>query len=516
MGNFNTKYILPGDDKNQIIGKINYNFQQVFFNGVGEEGEIGSPGATGIRGQVGRDGDTGATGTKAVNWFFTAVEPDQSESESGDLWVNKGPTGSQEVYEYNGTSWVDTGETLLSSGIFDSISSVEGPGSATDGVAIGFSTNPSSSSLVISDSVGSTANINPNFSKLLLGTDASSEVTKPIAAFGKTFQAQSNLPGFYWDSVGGDYDFILDNPGSNNTVQSGGSMEISATGGTAFITSSQILSLSSNTTVNITGSTGGTGTYSISTPSTISASASNLSITPSAFSASYSGTGGISTSGSEPVVMSGLNGLLLSSSSTSSTQYLYRANGPTGSRLFGVMSSGDSRLGATGSSGARIAKGTTQVTYNLGPTFVKSPYTNHYVAASPTNDICVITPQYTSGTISADGRSNRVYLFLNNFSNWVDSEARSSAGFLTRTFDFFLNSTTYCFAGIRTVPSSGAAYNYPISDNGSTSTTGCRHIRITFTGDFNEFQYKAFVTGYSSCGWAIFSNEITETTSGIR
>jgi len=516
MGNFNTKYILPGDDKNQIIRKINYNFQQVFFNGVGEDGEIGNIGATGIRGQVGRDGDIGATGSDAVKWFFTVNEPDSSVSSDGDLWVNKGPTGSQEVYEYNGTSWVDTGETLLSSGVFDSLSSVEGPGSASDGVAIGFSTNPSSSSLVISDVTGSTADVNPNFSKLLLGTDASSDVTRPIVAFGKSFQSQSDLPGFYWENADGEYDFVFQNPDSNQTVQSGGSLVLSATGGTAYVSSSQILNISSNTTIDITGSTGGTGTYSISTPTTISASSSNLSITPSLFSATYSATGGVTTSGSEPIVMSGLNGVILSSSSTSQTEYLYLAKNPTGSRIFGVTTNGDSRLGATGASGARIVKGVTSVNYTLGPTFVNSPYTNYYVTASPSNDICIITPQYVSGSISADGRSNRVYLLLNNFSNWVDSEVRTPGGFLTRTFDFFLDSTTYCFAGIRTIPSGGSPNNYPISDTGSTPSTGCRHIRITFVGDFNKFQYKAFVKGSAACGWGTFSDELQGSAGGVR
>ena len=46
MADFNTKYILPGDDKDTIINKINHNFYQVFFNGVGERGPDGYVGAT--------------------------------------------------------------------------------------------------------------------------------------------------------------------------------------------------------------------------------------------------------------------------------------------------------------------------------------------------------------------------------------------------------------------------------------------------------------------------------------
>ena len=60
---FNTNYILPGDDKNQILGKVNYNFSQILANAVGLPGEMGIKGPTGIIGQVGKDGDGGATGT---------------------------------------------------------------------------------------------------------------------------------------------------------------------------------------------------------------------------------------------------------------------------------------------------------------------------------------------------------------------------------------------------------------------------------------------------------------------
>ena len=67
---FNTNYILPGDDKNQIIGKVNYNFSQVLSNAVGLPGQSGILGATGIIGQVGKDGSTGPTGSRANKWYF--------------------------------------------------------------------------------------------------------------------------------------------------------------------------------------------------------------------------------------------------------------------------------------------------------------------------------------------------------------------------------------------------------------------------------------------------------------
>ena len=100
MADFNTKYILPGDDKDAIINKINHNFYQVFFNGVGERGPDGYVGATGIRGQAGRDGEAGATGERAADWFFSSTEPSDSESQNGDIWINIGVTRSASLCLY--------------------------------------------------------------------------------------------------------------------------------------------------------------------------------------------------------------------------------------------------------------------------------------------------------------------------------------------------------------------------------------------------------------------------------
>ena len=91
---FNTNYILPGDDKNQILGKVNYNFSQILANAVGLPGEMGIKGPTGIIGQVGKDGDGGATGTRANLWFIQEDQPygnipyNEAPLINYDIWVN--------------------------------------------------------------------------------------------------------------------------------------------------------------------------------------------------------------------------------------------------------------------------------------------------------------------------------------------------------------------------------------------------------------------------------------------
>ena len=109
---FNTNYILPGDDKNQILGKVNYNFSQILANAVGLPGEMGIKGPTGIIGQVGKDGATGATGTRANLWFIQEDQPfgnipyTETPLINYDIWVNTsptGPSGPNRIYRYSST-----------------------------------------------------------------------------------------------------------------------------------------------------------------------------------------------------------------------------------------------------------------------------------------------------------------------------------------------------------------------------------------------------------------------------
>ena len=120
----------------EILKKINYNFFQTFFNAVGERGPGGNVGATGLRGQAGRDGVTGSTGDRASNWCFSATEPIASQSQDGDVWIDNGATGGQQVYIYNSGSWVYTGETLLTAGEFSTLIGASGPGGSNENNAI--------------------------------------------------------------------------------------------------------------------------------------------------------------------------------------------------------------------------------------------------------------------------------------------------------------------------------------------------------------------------------------------
>lgn len=59
---FNNDIDIPGDDANQLIDKINYNFDQILANGGGPTGATGAQGATGATGSTGATGAQGPTG----------------------------------------------------------------------------------------------------------------------------------------------------------------------------------------------------------------------------------------------------------------------------------------------------------------------------------------------------------------------------------------------------------------------------------------------------------------------
>lgn len=145
---FNTNYILPGDDKNQIIEKVNYNFSQILSNAMGLPGQSGIIGATGIIGQVGKDGAPGPTGTRDSEWYFQQNQPfgdipfNESPLRNYDVWVDTSPGstgGPNRIYQYNEDYtlgeypfWEDTLSNFAIDGSFTLLQGVSGPGEVTE------------------------------------------------------------------------------------------------------------------------------------------------------------------------------------------------------------------------------------------------------------------------------------------------------------------------------------------------------------------------------------------------
>ena len=540
---FNTNYILPGDDKNQIIGKVNYNFSQILSNAVGLPGESGILGATGIIGQVGKDGSTGPTGSRANKWYFQQTPPfgnipySQAPLINYDVWVNTSPGstgGPNRIYQYSSTGgnyslypfWVDTLSNFAIDGNFTLLQGVSGPGEVTEknAVIIGGTASPSQATFVFTDREVTEANANPRYSKILIENDASITASLPLFSLGKTFYSVSTLPSFYWQNIGDNYDIKFSSGGEEEiTIQSQATGSYASTGGTASLVGSGI-NWNSSTTASIIGPSG----ISINS-STIGFTSLNTQLQAGAFSLSNMSSGMGATSYGSDYALS-INGVLDDSQSGLKTVLEYSgfyggnvrsslALGVSGGNLFTVGNSpAASQISATyaalvigytgstgvsGGTGANIVKSYQSITDPASSTIRVFSNLNNSIQITPSNDVIIITPTPTGPIISDGSRINRIWLNLTYPINYTEPGEDYCV-------DLFMNSLTYCIGGVSVLTNSSRS-NYTISDSGQTSpgaTGGCRHVRLNFYGSTfpstvntsgNRFFYlESFSSGYNS------------------
>jgi len=519
---FNSKYIFPGDDKNEILSKINYNFGQIYFNAVGSPGPMGEYGPTGMIGPVGLDGLTGLTGSPAVRWFFSADPPIAADSTANDIWVNIGITGFQRVYFYDGSNWVDSGENILQDSEFEAITGVSGPGGSTTHNSIIFSgLTASDYSLVISDAVGTTANVNPNLSKLVVSTNSINE--EPILGFNKTFVGSPTLPSFNWTGPTAEsYGISFDNPGETRILL-GTTGSFSATGG-----SGESMILAGNTFVQVTSqnqiffesSTGATGSLILNTPANILMNSSNKILTSNSLAyRDLTDSSGLTADASTLINASGNQGLniqILGPGPTSGTP-IYTFENPAGYRILETRSNNLTVIGETGPSGSAsgclVKKIDIIDSYSLngrsGSQFKANGFFNNYASLEingDNSDVICINAYYDYlfvtgvNTPIANGEYYSIYLQLSGFQNISPSFPANPGvnnSFLTttgRVFDVFLEDKSgiwlsgyISFGGIRTVYPGGSS-SVAISNN----TYRCYHIRLIFINDrtiFYQFNY---------------------------
>ena len=541
---FNTNYILPGDDKNQIIGKVNYNFSQVLSNAVGLPGQSGILGATGIIGQVGKDGSTGPTGSRANKWYFQQTPPfgnipyTEAPLINYDVWVDTSPGstgGPNRIYQYSATGgtyslypfWVDTLSDFAIDGNFTLLQGVSGPGEVTEknAIVIG-ATSPSSATFVFTDRDVTTANANPRYSKILIENDASITASLPLFSLGKTFYSVSDLPSFYWQNIGDNYD-IKFSSGEEITIQSQATGSYSSTGGTASLVASGI-NWNSFTTASLTGPSG----ISVNA-STIGFSGLNINLQTGGLSLSNMNSGMGTTSSNGDYALS-INGVLKRPPNqdiglTTVLEYsgFYGGNvrsslalGVSGGNLFTVGNSpAASQISATyaalaigytgstgvsGGTGANIVKSYQSITSTASSKALFNGYNlNNYIQITPSSDVIVVNAVPT-GPISSDGRKGRIWLLLTGIDSYIEAENASC-------IDIFLNGET-CIGGVSVSTNfSFSPSEFYIRDSGATNpgpTGGCRHVRINFFGSAfpttvntsgNKFFYiESFSSGYNS------------------
>jgi hypothetical protein len=539
---FNTNYILPGDDKNQILGKVNYNFSQILANAVGLPGEMGIKGPTGIIGQVGKDGDAGATGTRANLWFIQEDQPygnipyTESPLINYDIWVNTspaGPSGPNRIYRYdsNNTSgyypfWVDTLSNFAIDAEFTLLQGIYGPGEVTEDDAIIISPNsgtgPLNTTFVFTDRKVTAADANPNYAKVLVETDASVTASLPIFGVDKTFYSSSALPAFYWKTTGLDYG-IRFSAGGDFIIQSQATGSYGSTGSTAAVSANNV-NVTSSTTLSLSNPNGislGAQTLGFSSRNAtlgpagfaLTAMTSSLGITAASTGYSLSITGALTAAQTGERTVFNYSGFYggtqrnsLSLSMLDNTLFSI-GNSPapaiidatSAALVIGYTGS----TGVSGGTGANVVKSYQAITNAASSKASINGNLNNYIEITPSEDVIVITPNPTGPIISDGSRINRIWLRLTDPSSYVEPGNDTCV-------DIFMNSLTYCIGGV-SVLTNDSYSNYTISDSGQTSpglTGGCRHVRINFYGsEFpsavnssgNKFFYlESFSSGYSS------------------
>ena len=553
---FNANYILPGDDKNQILGKVNYNFSQILANAVGLPGEIGIKGPTGIIGQVGKDGATGATGTRANLWFIQEDQPygnipyTETPLINYDIWVNTsltGPSGPNRIYRYDSTNtlgyypfWVDTLSNFTINSEFTLLQGIYGPGEVTEDDAIIISPNsgtgPLNTTFVFSDRNVTATDANPNYAKVLVETDASATASLPIFGVDKTFYSSSALPAFYWKTTGLDYG-IRFSAGEDFIIQSQATGSYGSTGGTSAVSANNI-NVTSSTTLNLSNSNGislgaqtlgftsrnttiGPGGFSLS-------SMSSLGITAAYTGYSLSITGALTAvqTGERTVFnyegfYGGTNRNSLTLSMANNT--LFAVGNPPPAAIIDATAPSlvigyTGSTGISGGTGANFVKSYQSIANSASSTaFFNGTSTgrSNYIQITPSEDVIVITPTPT-GPVTANGRSNRIWIYITGTSSFVEPLNAS-------VFDIFMNSTTYSIGGI-SIDTNLSNSDFYITDTGTGVTGGCRHVKVTFYGSTfpsavnssrRRFAYvQTYSTGNNAASQLVYEYPETDTASG--
>lgn len=268
------------DAQDQLVNKMNNNFDElVEFHG-GTQGLIGPTGDTGEVGTEGDIGATGGTGARGSRWFVQSTAPSGPGTTvvEGDFWVD---SSNGLIYVFDVSGWVFTGYSISSTAsVFESIDSAW---SGATGTAIFMDQIlPQNYLFILADKVSSSGILNEPLSKFMISTDSTVN-DGPLLEFSKSnvetgsISDYSQHPVFKWkSSTPADNSLILQIPG--------GSFVLGSTGG--FRSLFQTLNINSAGSFLIdygTSSTSGiysTGGFNFNSPAGVFSVESNfLSIT---------------------------------------------------------------------------------------------------------------------------------------------------------------------------------------------------------------------------------------------
>lgn len=339
MSNLTILNLTPGDSQQDIINKVNSNFDALVSNGGGPEGPQGSIGEVGAIGPPGPKGDPGQQGTRGTKWFVDLSEPTGgpgNEILEGDYWVD---TTDNSIYIFTSGGWVDTGNDLQAQELFSVVTGISGPTGNRN--AIVFSgAFPGNQTLVLSDSISSTSTANPTYSKLLISTNGNNDF--PILEFAKTNAVGVGTPAdfnrhpqFRWlNPSSQNYNLLFSVPQDTFTLRAGGNLFLRSTSGSVNINGSSGVNITSGGALNINAISGMNFSAGASL---MTFTSQNFNISSSSFSSTIPFSITSSTTGFAFSVTNNSasgNGLIVTTSSTSSSNFLMNLSSGGTTRFF--------------------------------------------------------------------------------------------------------------------------------------------------------------------------------------
>lgn len=390
MPQINILNILEGDNQSTVVDKINYNFDQILSAGGGPQGQQGSVGTTGPIGPQGFQGVQGLQGPSGTKWFVQDNTPASGSiggnnpflfPSLGDYWLDP-DSADQEIYVFNGTSWVDSGFGLGAGEIFQRINPINHVGGITGrGILLGGTARDQT--LVLSDADISTYtpggsaidNLNYEDYKLKIATKDS---RIGILSIGRSendsivdTSSSGNLNNslIYWNDIvpgnPGYWSTTWKNPTGSITIQSLGG---SSAGGVNLLANEEITAQSNDSNIGLITNNQDKGTF-VSVNSTrgfleISSSYPTNSAAPYLFVNSTGagigvGTGGFKETGDDARKLSVLGNASIGKSSSSHTGSIFTGGGVgvTGNDLGSLFVEGYGGFGyknPTGSPGGTL------------------------------------------------------------------------------------------------------------------------------------------------------------------
>ena len=261
MPNLTIINLNPGDTQEDLINKINQNFDSIVANGGGPQGVDGRQGDQGPIGPEGPIGDTGVPGERGTRWFISDLAPVggtafNSEILLGDYWVNTSLSSNKSVSIYATGGWISTGQSLQAQDVFTTLTGITGPTGPLRNAIVQSSSTPGNNTFVLSDVNVNTTTANPTYSKFLISTQATNGF--PLLEFGKSNLATglpsdyNKHPYFGWKNpTASDYAIRFVSPSDSLDITSGKNLNLQSTNGDITV-SGISSSLTANTSMSFT------------------------------------------------------------------------------------------------------------------------------------------------------------------------------------------------------------------------------------------------------------------------